>query len=240
MKKPDHLESYQSPDYSISYQRSYVAVTGSVASSVYLSQLVSLSKRDQDTNGWIFKTSEEWQAETGLGRYEQQTARKILKEKNLLVESLSGTPARLSFRLNTDELAQLLPTEIKDVESDNHVFEPAINQDVVTNKLVLSLESKDAEDSNLPVKTNSQAHSNDAAMQIYLQKFQRLESGLAKMANQLDAKLVRIEKQLGELYESDQKNKSSFNLTEMILMAVFILSVLTVMLCVWIWLRQKV
>lgn len=106
-------------DYLISYPRSFVTITGNVASAILLSQLLRLSKSAIETDGWISKSMSEWQDLTGMGRREQDLARKSLKEINFLEEELRGTPATLYFRLKHDELAKLLPEANQYAENEN-------------------------------------------------------------------------------------------------------------------------
>lgn len=96
-------------DYLISYPRSFVIKTGNVSSAIFLSQLLSLSKNTDETDGWVSKSMSEWEDLTGMRRNEQSAARKNLQAINLLEEEVRGMPATLCFRLNHDELARLLP-----------------------------------------------------------------------------------------------------------------------------------
>ena len=73
-------------DRPIAFQRVFVTLTGSVTAALMLSQAVFWNKRvSVEKDGWFYKTIDEWQDETGLTRYEQETARKKLK-KYLQVE----------------------------------------------------------------------------------------------------------------------------------------------------------
>lgn len=103
---PDH------PGDVISYQRSHVVITGNVTGAIFLSQLIVLSRQHSHTDGWISKTQHEWQALTGMTRSEHDSARKSLRTINLLEEARRGMPATLCFRLNKNQLEQLLPGSI--------------------------------------------------------------------------------------------------------------------------------
>lgn len=94
----------------IAFQRSYVRVGGSINAALMLSQAMHWARTDVAIRrgGWFYKTSREWEAETGLTRREQETARKKLKERGLLEEELRGIPAKLYYRVNLDRLAELL------------------------------------------------------------------------------------------------------------------------------------
>ena len=86
-------------DRPIAFHRWLVKPCGSINAALMLSQALYWTKRlPPDRDGWFWKTIEEWEDETGLTRREQEGARALLKQRNLLEEKLSGVPARLSFR----------------------------------------------------------------------------------------------------------------------------------------------
>lgn len=98
-------------DRPIAYHRCFVSLTGSVTAAVLLSQAVYWSKRTGAGNdGWFWKTVDEWEEETGLSRYEQETARKILGRitPQFWEEDKRGIPRRLWFRLDLEQLEQCL------------------------------------------------------------------------------------------------------------------------------------
>ena len=99
-------------DRPIAYHRCFVTLTGSVTAAVLLSQAVYWSRRTGAGNdGWFWKTSADWEEETGLTRREQDTARGILRELGFWEEEKRGIPARLWFRLDQEQLEQLLTSE---------------------------------------------------------------------------------------------------------------------------------
>jgi hypothetical protein len=99
-------------DRPIAYHRCFVSLTGSVTAAVLLSQAVYWSKRTGAGNdGWFWKTGADWEEETGLSRREQDTARGILRGLGFWEEEKRGIPARLWFRLNLEQLEQLLISE---------------------------------------------------------------------------------------------------------------------------------
>lgn len=84
----------------IAFHRSFATISGSVTAGLMLSQAYYWSDKTKDPDGWFWKTQEQWEEETGLGRYEQETARKQLVQRGLMQECRRGIPARLYFRLN--------------------------------------------------------------------------------------------------------------------------------------------
>ncbi len=86
------------------YYPSLNAITGSVAATVFLANLFQWSGTQRDPDGWIYKTQEEIEAETGLSRREQETARKQLRAAALLREERRGVPARLYYLIHVETL----------------------------------------------------------------------------------------------------------------------------------------
>ena len=62
------------------------------------------SGTQRDPDGWIYKTQEEIEVETGLSRREQETARKQLRAVTLLREERRGVPARLYYLIHVETL----------------------------------------------------------------------------------------------------------------------------------------
>jgi hypothetical protein len=92
----------------VAFQRSLVGPAGGVLEALFLSQALYWEARTKDEGGWFFKTQAEWEAETGMTRSEQETARRTLRKNGILEERLAGLPARLHYRINLDRLAELL------------------------------------------------------------------------------------------------------------------------------------
>lgn len=57
---------------------------------IYLRQLVFWTGKGMDPEGWIYKSQEEWELETGLSRRGQREARKVLKSCEVLEEKRQG------------------------------------------------------------------------------------------------------------------------------------------------------
>src|SRR5581483_10535064 len=64
--------------------------------------------RSTDPDGWVWKTQDQLHAETGLTRKEQESARRYLRDADVLEERKAGVPAKLYFRVNVERLTQLL------------------------------------------------------------------------------------------------------------------------------------
>lgn len=75
-------------------------ICDSVSAGLFLSQALYWSRRTNDLSGWFYKTRDEWCAEVGLTRYEQEGARDVLRESGFIDEDLRGVPAKVHYRVN--------------------------------------------------------------------------------------------------------------------------------------------
>lgn len=95
-------------DRPIAFNRHYVSLGCGINGALMLSQMVYWSKRTKDKNGYFYKTQDEWLEETGLTRYEQEGARKKLKELNFISEHKHGVPCKVHFKVNHEALYSAL------------------------------------------------------------------------------------------------------------------------------------
>ena len=87
-------------DTPVTFHRCLVPVAGGVHAALLLSQAIwTTQSLDTEANGWFLKSQEQWAEETGLSRWEQETARRALLQAGLLEERRVGMPARLWFRV---------------------------------------------------------------------------------------------------------------------------------------------
>ena len=87
-------------DVPITFHRCLVPVAGGVTAALMLSQAIWMTETlAQKTEGWFMCSQEQWTQETGLTRWEQETARRALRRAGLLVERRLGMPAKLWFRV---------------------------------------------------------------------------------------------------------------------------------------------
>lgn len=111
-------------DRPIAYHPILAKKLGGVEVAVFVSQLLYWTGRGKLAGGWIFKTQAEFEAETGLSRRNQETARKKLKKLMVLEEKLQGVPATLHYRLNLDVLAAILDDEPETENEQTGMAEP--------------------------------------------------------------------------------------------------------------------
>lgn len=97
-------------DRPIAFHRALVPVVGGVLPALMLSQAIYWTKRTSgaDPDRWFWKTQQEWEKETGMGRREQETARARLRETLFWKEKLRGIPARMFFFVDMDLLMAAL------------------------------------------------------------------------------------------------------------------------------------
>jgi hypothetical protein len=97
--------------HGISVSTRLMAVVGDAAAGIILSQVLYWCRRTPDLadrDGWIFKTSDELQQETGMSWKVQRRARQILLAAGWIEERKLTMPARLEFRLHLAALGRAL------------------------------------------------------------------------------------------------------------------------------------
>src|SRR6476661_6212634 len=92
----------------IAYYTAFAKVLGGVEEGIFTSQFFYWYGRGYDPAGWIYKTQEDIEDETGLTRRNQETARKNLRMLGVLEEKRMGVPSKLYYRLNLDQLFALV------------------------------------------------------------------------------------------------------------------------------------
>jgi hypothetical protein len=99
-------------DRPIAYHRVFRTITGNTVAAIMLSQAVYWQRIADSGNGgrdgWWWKEREDWEAEIGLSRSEQETARKRLIQLGVMKEQRRGVPPRMWYRVNFDVLEEKL------------------------------------------------------------------------------------------------------------------------------------
>ncbi len=93
----------------VAYQPGLTLVFKSVPVGLLLSQMLYWFGKGANKDGWIYKTVNELQAETGLSRHQQNTALKILRRHGIVETKKAGIPAKRHIRIDTTRLENLLP-----------------------------------------------------------------------------------------------------------------------------------
>ena len=100
-------------DIPVTFHRCLVPVAGGVTAALMLSQAIWITQTlDPASGGWFMCSQEQWTQETGLTRWEQETARRALRRAGLLVERRLGMPAKLWFRVCPDVVLRTLQASV--------------------------------------------------------------------------------------------------------------------------------
>ena len=91
------MQEYGRP---IAYYPNLARAIGSIKAAVFLSQLIYWTQRSIK-DGWICKSAKDIEAETGLSKKEQRTARACLRGLGMLTEQVKNLPPTVHYRLNT-------------------------------------------------------------------------------------------------------------------------------------------
>ncbi len=96
-------------DIPVSFHRCLVPITGGVTAALMLSQAIWTTQTiERAADGWFSKSRDEWTEETGLSRWEQETARRALRGGGFLEEKRVGVPAKLWFRVRPEAVWRAL------------------------------------------------------------------------------------------------------------------------------------
>ena len=101
MKLTDFLQDVGRP---IAYYPGLRRITGGVTATILLCQFIYWRGKENDPDGWLYKTSEDIEQETGLSYDEQKTARGKLKECGLIEEHYARLDHQMRFRVNIDAI----------------------------------------------------------------------------------------------------------------------------------------
>jgi hypothetical protein len=96
-------------DLPVSFHRCFIPITGGVTAALMLSQAIWTTQvLDPRAQGWFCKSQEQWTEETGLSRWEQQTARRDLRNAGFIEETREGMPAKLWCRVHPETVWRAL------------------------------------------------------------------------------------------------------------------------------------
>jgi hypothetical protein len=103
----------------VSYNRAFVEIGIGIPAAILLTQCIFWSQQRSNSNrkGWFYKTTEEWEEETGLTRDQIQLARAKLIKKKVLRHKLWGIPARSHYQVDFETLVTHL-TSIPSTPAD--------------------------------------------------------------------------------------------------------------------------
>lgn len=92
----------------IAFNPGLARILGDVKAGLLLSQLLYWEGLGSNPDGWIYKTRVGMEAETGLGRKEQERAIKICRAKGVIGYRLMKIPRKRHFKVNMEVIVKLL------------------------------------------------------------------------------------------------------------------------------------
>ncbi len=101
MKLTDFLNNVGRP---VAYYPKLRRVTGSTNATILLCQFMYWRGKEASGDGWLYKTADEIEKETGLSYGEQKTARRDLISAGLLEEHYARLDHQMRFKLDLDAL----------------------------------------------------------------------------------------------------------------------------------------
>lgn len=137
-------------DRPIAFHRSFIELGVGVTGALLLSQALYWSKRTKHADKWFYKTQKEWTDETGMSRREIETARKKLRQINILEEKKQGVPCKVFYRINEANLVGALE-QTSMAESDNLECAELAKPDVASRQTITEITQR------LPKTTSERA-----------------------------------------------------------------------------------
>jgi hypothetical protein len=123
------------PNRTVGYSPDLARMVGGATIGLFLSQLLFLSDKGANPDGWVYKSEAEMGKETGLTKREQQTARRKLLSLGVIVIMRGGWKNTYHFKVIWEKLYQVIekfqqgqtvPTE-KSEQIQNVATEPVQN-----------------------------------------------------------------------------------------------------------------
>lgn len=208
----------------IAYRPNLARLFGGVIAEIFFEQIFYWQDKADPVLG-VYKTQEELEIETGLSRKEQETARKLLREKGVLIETHKRLEHRMYYKIDCEKLDELLAALANDTNEHSRMPESDIREcDKVTfvntldyntrlhtnNPLPLNGESANAEHSEVGgadkphtgKKQNSIKVNYSAVAETYNALVKELNSNLPLIANpsQLSDKRKKAIKKLAQVF----------------------------------------
>lgn len=208
----------------IAYRPNLARLFGGVVAEIFFEQIFYWQDKADPVLG-VYKTQEELEIETGLSRKEQETARKLLREKGVLIETHKRLEHRMYYKIDCEKLDELLAALANDTNEHSRMPKSDIREgDKVAfvntrdyntrlhtdNPLPLNGESANAEHSEIVgadnphtgKKQNSIKVSYSAVAETYNHLVKELNSNLPLIANpsQLSDKRKKAIKKLAQVF----------------------------------------
>jgi hypothetical protein len=96
------------PNRVVGYSPDLARIVGGATIGLFLSQLLFLSDKGHNTEGWVYKSEAEMGKETGLSKREQQTARRKLLSLGVIAIMRGGWKNTYHFKVIWEKLYQVI------------------------------------------------------------------------------------------------------------------------------------
>jgi hypothetical protein len=96
------------PNRVVGYSPDLARIVGGATIGLFLSQLLFLSDKGHDPEGWVYKSEQEMGKETGLTKREQQTARRKLLSLGVIAIMRGGWKNTYHFKVIWEKLYQVI------------------------------------------------------------------------------------------------------------------------------------
>jgi hypothetical protein len=96
------------PNRVVGYSPDLARIVGGATIGLYLSQLLFLSDKGANPEGWVYKSEQEMGKETGLTKREQQTARRKLLSLGVIAIMRGGWKNTYHFKVLWEKLYQVI------------------------------------------------------------------------------------------------------------------------------------
>jgi hypothetical protein len=96
------------PNRVVAYSPDLARIVGCATTGLFLSQLLFLSDKGANTEGWVYKSEAEMGKETGLTKREQQTARRKLLSLGVIAIMRGGWKNTYHFKIIWEKLYQVI------------------------------------------------------------------------------------------------------------------------------------
>ena len=96
------------PNRVVGYSPDLARMVGGATTGLFLSQLLFLSDKGANPEGWVYKSEQEMGKETGLTKREQQTARRKLLSLGVIAIMRGGWKNTYHFKVIWEKLYQLI------------------------------------------------------------------------------------------------------------------------------------
>jgi hypothetical protein len=115
------------PNRTVGYSPDLARAVGGATIGLFLSQLLFLSDKGANPDGWVYKSEQEMGRETGLTKREQQTARRKLLALGVIAIERRGFKFTYHFKVIWERLEQVIEQSQRGQNVATEEIEPAQN-----------------------------------------------------------------------------------------------------------------